>query len=106
MPIARTHADIFCLALYTLAGGDMLRGFTLATISDRLGISFGQAEVMAIAAAKAALVKLEFGTITLTGDGQTRAKMLAAPAFKTSAESSAPATRTAPPATPRSRRRA
>lgn len=36
----------------------------LATIADRLGVSLRRAERMAIAAAKAGLVKLEFGTIT------------------------------------------
>ena len=82
MPVLPTPSDRFCVALYTLTDGDMLRGFSLATISDRLGVSFGQAEVMAIAAAKAALVKLEFGTITLTSDGQRRAQVLTAPALK------------------------
>jgi hypothetical protein len=40
MPVARTPADIMCLAVYTLAGGKTLRGFMVSTIADRLGISF------------------------------------------------------------------
>ena len=47
----------------------------LATIADRLGVSLRRAERMAIAAAKAGLVKLEFGTITMTGEGQERGLM-------------------------------
>ena len=73
-----------CLAVYTLAGGKVLRGFMVSTVADRLGIPFGQAEAMAIAAGKAGLVKLEFGTITLTGEGQARGVTLTAPAVKKS----------------------
>ena len=105
MPIARSKADIMCLAVYTLAGGKVLRGFMVQTIADRLGIPFGQAEAMAIAAGKAGLVKLEFGTITLTGEGQARGVTLTAPAVKKSAGSRPPGTRSAPRATPRPARR-
>ena len=79
MPVARTPADIFCLTLYTLVGEHNRHVFLLSTISDRLGVSFRQGEAMAIAAAKAGLVRAEFGTITLTGEGQERAAMLKAP---------------------------
>jgi hypothetical protein len=105
MLAGRTHPDIFCLALYTLAGERGLRGFMLATISDRLGISFGQTERMAIAAAKAGLVKMEFGTITLTSEGQARGATLTAPTVKKSAGRHPPATRSAPRAKPRPGRR-
>jgi hypothetical protein len=57
MPVARSKADILCLAVHTMAGGNVLRGFMVATIADRLGIDFEQAEEMAIAAAKAGLVR-------------------------------------------------
>ena len=88
MPIARSKADIMCLAVYAMSGGNVVRGFMVPTIADRLGIPFGQAEAMAIAAGKAGLVKLEFGTITLTGEGQERGAMLTAPAVKKPARSS------------------
>ncbi len=39
MPVTRTPADIMCLAVYTLAGGKVLRGFMVATIADQLGIN-------------------------------------------------------------------
>ena len=50
MPVARSPADILCLAVYSLAGGKVLRGFMVSTIADRLGIPFDRAEEMAIAA--------------------------------------------------------
>jgi hypothetical protein len=77
MPIARSKADIMCLAVYTLAGGKVLRGFMVATIADRLGISFEQAEEMADAAAEAGLVRHEFHTVTLTAEGEARGAILA-----------------------------
>jgi hypothetical protein len=86
MLLGRTRSDIFCLALYTLAVESGLRGFMLATISDRLGISFGQAERMAIAAAKAGLVKIEFGTITLTSKGLARGATLKPPESESQAK--------------------
>ena len=104
MPIANTPADTFCLALYTLAGGHMARGFLLATVADWLGISFRKAERMALAAAEAGLVNLEFGTITLTGEGQTRGATLTPPAVRTSARRPLSATRSSPRAKPRPRR--
>jgi hypothetical protein len=54
MPVARCKADIMCLAVYTMAGGNALRGFMVQTVADRLGIDFEQAEAMTIAAAKVA----------------------------------------------------
>ncbi len=35
MPVARSKADILCLAVYTLAGGNVLRGFMVETIAER-----------------------------------------------------------------------
>jgi hypothetical protein len=104
MPVVHTPADSFCLALYTLAGGHILRGFMLTTVADRLGISFRQAEAMAIAAAKTGLVKMESGTINLTADGWTLGETLTAPAFETSAVST-PAVPSTQPAKARPRRR-
>jgi len=63
MPAASTNPDIF-LYRAALVGEHHRCGFMLATIADRLGVSLRRAERMAIAAAKAGLVKLEFGTIT------------------------------------------
>jgi hypothetical protein len=40
MPVPRAPADIMCLAVYTLAGGKVLRGFMVSTVADRLGIGF------------------------------------------------------------------
>ena len=40
MPVVRTPADIMCLAVYTLAGGNVLRGFMVKSIADWLGIDF------------------------------------------------------------------
>jgi hypothetical protein len=45
-----------CLAVYTLAGGKVLRGFMVTIIADRLGIDFDRATEMADAA--------QFGTST------------------------------------------
>lgn len=61
-----------CLAVYTLAGGNVLRGFMIQTIADRLGIDFEQAEEMAIAAEKAGLVRHQVHTVSLTAAGHER----------------------------------
>jgi hypothetical protein len=106
MPIARTPADILCLALYALAGGRVLRGFMVSTIADRLRIDFYRATEMADAAHAVGLVRHEHGTVVLTGDGQARGAMLTPPAVKKSAGLGRPATRPAPQATLRLRRRA
>lgn len=37
MPAAGSPADIPCLALYTVAGGKILRGFMVQTMASRLG---------------------------------------------------------------------
>jgi len=58
-----------CLAVYTMVGGSVLRGFMVQTVADRLGIDFEQAEAMAIAAAEAGLLGHEWYTVTLTGEG-------------------------------------
>jgi Mn-dependent DtxR family transcriptional regulator len=79
MPVARTPADILCLAIYTLAGSRILRGFMVSTIADRLGIEFDRATEMADAAHAAGLVRHEHGTVTLTGKGQARGATLTAP---------------------------
>lgn len=78
MPVARSPADILCLALYTLAGGQVLRGFMVQTIATRLGVPFETAEKMAIAADAAGLVRHQAHTVTLTGEGQKRGAALTA----------------------------
>lgn len=72
MLVARSKADIMCLAVYTLAGGNVLRGFMVETIADRLGIDLERAEEMADAADAAGLVRHQHGTVILTGKGQDR----------------------------------
>jgi hypothetical protein len=79
MPVARTPADILCLAVYTLSGGKILRGFMIQTIADQLGVSFERAEQMAAAAAKAGLVEHAVHTVTLTDSGQARGATLTPP---------------------------
>lgn len=76
VPIARSKADIMCLAIYTLAGGKFLRGFMVQTIADRLGIGFDQADEMAIAAEKAGLVRHEMQSVRLTAAGFDRGATL------------------------------
>ncbi|HEY2875730.1 MAG TPA: hypothetical protein VGJ56_27655 [Reyranella sp.] len=76
MPTARSKADIMCLAVYTLVGGRMLRGFIVTTVADRLGISFDRATDMADTAHQAGLVRHEHGTVTLTGQGLARGATL------------------------------
>jgi hypothetical protein len=105
IPVARTPADILCLALYALAGGRVLRGFMVSTIADRLGIDFYRATEMADAAHAAGLVRHEHGTVVLTGDGQARAATLTPPAVKKSAGLRRQARQSAPQAMPRPRRR-
>ena len=85
MPVARSPADIMCLAVYTLAGGKILRGFMVSTVADRLGVSFEQAEEMAVEAAEAGLIRHEFHTVTLTGEGEARGSILTALVLKKSA---------------------
>jgi Mn-dependent DtxR family transcriptional regulator len=68
-----------CLAVYTLAGSKVLRGFMVSTIADRLGIGFYKATEMADAAHAAGLVRHEHGTVLLTGEGQERGATLTAP---------------------------
>lgn len=76
MPVARSPADILCLALYTLAEGQIMRGFMVLTIAQQLGIGFDEAEAMAIAADKAGLVRHQVHSVTLTGEGQARGATL------------------------------
>jgi len=106
MPVVRTPADIMCLAVYTLAGGKVLRGFMVATIADLLGVSFEQAEEMAVAAAEAGLIRHELHTVTLTGEGEARGSILTALVLRKSADRRPSATRPAPRAKPRTGRRA
>jgi Mn-dependent DtxR family transcriptional regulator len=68
-----------CLAVYTLAGGKILRGFMVKTLADRLGIDFHRASAMADAAHAAGLVRHEHGTVTLTGEGHARGATLKPP---------------------------
>lgn len=78
MPAARSPADILCLALYTLAGGEIMRGFMVQTVASRLGVSFEAAEKMAIAADAAGLVRHQMHTVALTDEGQKRGATLTA----------------------------
>ena len=72
MPVARSSADLMCLAVYTLAGGNVLRGFMVTTVAQRLGIPFDQATDMADAAHRAGLLKHKpAGSVSLTAKGQT-----------------------------------
>jgi hypothetical protein len=64
MPIAYTPANIIVLR--------GLRGFMVATIADRPGIPFKQAEETANGAADAGLIRHEFHTVTLTAEGKAR----------------------------------
>jgi hypothetical protein len=80
LPIAQTPSDILCIALHTLANGEVLRGFMVSTIADRLGIDFYRATVMADAAHAAGFVRHEHGTVVLTDAGQERGAALTASA--------------------------
>jgi hypothetical protein len=105
MPVARTPADIMCLALYTLSGGKILRGFMVSTIADQLGIPFERAEEMAAEAAEAGLVKHEFHTVALTAEGEARAAILTVLPIERSAARRSSAKPSAARPKPRSRRR-
>jgi hypothetical protein len=56
--------------------GPIMRGFMVHTIARQLGVPFEQADEMAVAAAKAGLVRHEVDTVTLTGEGQARGATL------------------------------
>jgi hypothetical protein len=107
MPVARSKADILCLAVYTMSGGNVLRGFMVQTVADRLGIEFDQATEMAIAAEKAGLVRHESypGTVTLTGKGLARGARLTPLEVKKPAGRRPRGRRSARPAKPRPGRR-
>jgi Mn-dependent DtxR family transcriptional regulator len=80
MPVARSKADIMCLAIYTLTGGRLLQGRLLTTLARGLGISFDQAHEMAAAADKARLVNFEHGSsVSLTEKGRQRGATLKPP---------------------------
>jgi hypothetical protein len=104
MPVARAPAHIMCLAVYTLAGGKVLRGFMVSTIADRLGIAFERAEEMAAAAATAGLVRHEFHTVTLTAEGEARGAILTALPVKRSTARRPVGKPSVPRAKPRPRR--
>jgi hypothetical protein len=93
MPVARKPADIMCLAVYTLAGGRILRGFMVTTVADQLGIDFDQANDMADAAHAAGLVVHEHGTVSLTGEGQARGATLTPATAKSVGRRRSPARR-------------
>lgn len=80
MSAARSPADILCLAFYTLTGGRLLQGRMILTVAQRLGITERRASEMADAAAKAGLVKHEWGSVSLTAEGLARGATLTAPA--------------------------
>jgi hypothetical protein len=44
MPVARSKADIMCLAIYTLSGGKLCRVMWM-TLAGRLGIDFDRATI-------------------------------------------------------------
>lgn len=78
-PLQSRH---LCLAVYTLAGRNILRGLMVQTIADRRGIDFALAEEMAIAAEKAGLVRHQVHTVSLTAAGHDRGATLTAAAVK------------------------
>ena len=84
--LERMPADILCVAVYTLAAGEILRGFMVSTVADRLGIDFYKATDMADAAHAAGFVRHEHGTVVLTVEGQARGATLTPPAAKKSAD--------------------
>ena len=61
MPVARSKADIMCLAVYTLTGGRILQGRLVSTVAQQLGITFARAVELAEAAEAAGLIHLEHG---------------------------------------------
>jgi Mn-dependent DtxR family transcriptional regulator len=80
MPVARSKADIICLAVYALTGGRLMQGRMVKTVSERLGITFHQALNLAEAAAKAGLIHLEHGSsVSLTEKGRLRGATLTSP---------------------------
>jgi hypothetical protein len=81
MPVARSKADIVCLAVYTLTDGRLLQGRMLMTVAQRLGITFDQAHQMAEAAAKVGLVQILHGSsVSLTEKSRQRGAILTSPA--------------------------
>jgi hypothetical protein len=81
MPVARSQADILCLAVYTLTGGRLMQGRMVMSVARRLGITFDQAVELAEAAAKAGLIRFEHGSsVSLTEKGQERGTKLKPPA--------------------------
>jgi hypothetical protein len=93
-----------CLALYTLSGGKILRGFMVSTIADRLGIPFERAEEMAAEAAEAGLVRHEFHTVALTAEGEERGSVLTVLPIERSAARRSSAKPSAVRTKPRTRR--
>jgi len=80
MPIARSKADLMCLAVYKLTGGRLLQGRMLMTVAQRLGVTFDQAHQMAEAAAAAGLVEVAHGSsVSLTAAGLKRGATLKPP---------------------------
>ena len=94
-----------CLAVYTLARGQRLRGFMVETIADRLGITLEQAEETAATADAAGLVRHQHGTAILTGKGQDRGAKLMPPAVRKTANRRRLATRPSPGVKHRARSR-
>ena len=80
MAIARSKADIMCLAVYTLTGGRILQGRLLSTVAQQLGISFARAVELAEAAEAAGLIHLEHGfSVSLTEEGRQRGETMTPP---------------------------
>ena len=85
MPIARSPADIMCLAVYTLTGGKLRQGKLVTTLAQRLGITLDQAVELTEIAAKKGLIHYEHGaSISLTEKGRMRGATLIASAPKES----------------------
>ena len=77
MPVARSKADIMCLAVYALTGGRILQGRLVASVAALLGISFDRAAELASAAEKAGLIYFEHGfSVSLTEKGRKRGATL------------------------------
>jgi hypothetical protein len=68
MPKAPSPRDLFCTALYTLTGGK-LKGLMVATMADRLGITFETAEALAAECAGRGWLAHEVHTVALRGEG-------------------------------------
>jgi hypothetical protein len=80
MPVARSKADMMCLAVYALTDGRLMQGRMVSTVADRLGITFNRAVALAEAAEAAGLIHFEHGfSVSLTEEGRQRDATLKPP---------------------------